>query len=70
MKHNADSQTVFSNRVTQGAANSQATGTHLLQGMPPLCISDNGKVRVGGQGPSYVADARKVRVGGQGPIFR
>jgi hypothetical protein len=41
---------------------------------PPLCIADNGKVRIGGQGPIFRAaaifDAGKVRIGGQGPIFR
>ena len=41
---------------------------------PPLCIADNGKVRIGGQGPIFRAaaifDSGKVRIGGQGPIFR
>ncbi len=42
--------------------------------LPPLPITDAGKVRLGGQGPIFrtaaIADAGRVRLGGQGPIFR
>ena len=42
--------------------------------LPPIRLTDNGKVRLGGQGPIFraaaIKDTGKVRLGGQGPIFR
>lgn len=70
MKRNIESQAVSSNQVSRVVGDLQTTGPSPARTIPPLCISDNGKVRVGGQGPSYVADTRKVRIGGQGPLFR
>lgn len=42
--------------------------------LPPIHLTDNGKVRLGGQGPVFrtaaIKDTGKVQLGGQGPIFR
>ncbi len=70
MKQNIDSQTGSSNQALRVANDLQTTSSHLARKISPICISDNGNVRVGGQSPLYVADNRKVRIGGQGPLFR
>ena len=63
-------QVGLDDRDTRATVTAQLVTQRLVRRTPPMCVSNNGKVRVGGQGPCYVADARKVRIGGQGPIFR
>ena len=70
MKHDVDGQVGSKDSTTQVTVTARPVTQGFVHRDSPMCVSNNGKVRVGGQGPCYIADPRKVRIGGQGPIFR